>query len=225
MISFKTGALTFDLLRKTDLSVLDKQFMDGEFWRPQWAAQIQALPENDVKLWALYNARYGLPTIELFDWLKAAMGDPANVLEIGAGMGDLGRNLGIRQTDSYIQTTPEVRAFYEATNQPIISPPSFVEKIEANEAVAKYKPRVVIASWVTQHWSPLDPEGTGGSVYGPDEEDILRNVEIYIHIGNMNTHGDKRILKREHKVLFPDWVCSRASDPLKNCIHIWSKQK
>ena len=137
-------------------------------------------------------------------------------------MGDLGACLGIPMTDSYCQTTPEMRLYYASLGQPIISPPSTVEKLDAVTAVEKYKPPVVVASWVTQLFRDGDSEAQiGSSVVGADEEWIVDHCETYIFVGNEEVHKHKRILKRDHRE-FKSWAwMSRAFDPSKNVIWVW----
>ena len=49
----------------------------------------ESLPFEQLRLFCHYNARYGLPTLELIEWLKKELGDQ-RAIEIGAGSGDLG---------------------------------------------------------------------------------------------------------------------------------------
>jgi hypothetical protein len=138
---------------------------DGRM-RLRHAAELVRIPTQSLALWCHVRARYGVPSVELVTVLRAIIGDqPA--LEIGAGMGDLGFHLGIRMTDSALQVTrPEVRLYYGLLGQPTIDPPSDVERIDANEAVKKYRPKVVIASWVTQLGTAADM--AQGIQRGPD---------------------------------------------------------
>lgn len=139
-------------------------------------------------------------------------------------MGDLGSLLGIPMTDSYSQTTPEMRMYYASLGQPIISPPPSVEKLDALEAVKKYKPEVVVAAWVTQLFQDGDTEEKiGSSVYGVDELRILDCCQTYIFIGNAQVHKDKRILKKPHETHKAYYLLSRSLHAQENVIWVWSK--
>src|SRR5579862_6244328 len=64
-------------------------------------------------------ARYGIPTVELIEFLKKEIGD-RDAIEIGAGCGDLGYHLGIRMTDSKIQEDTKIVSLYKEMRQPAI---------------------------------------------------------------------------------------------------------
>jgi hypothetical protein len=145
-------------------------------------------------------ARYLLPTVELVDHLKSVIVG-RKAIEIGSGSGDLARFLGIPATDNYCQDWPEVKEFYEITGQPRVRYGDNVERLDALEAVEKYKPDIVIGAWVTQWIDPkLPPPPEGGSIYGIKEDELLEKVPVYIMIGAEGIHGRKRILKRPHKM-------------------------
>jgi hypothetical protein len=172
--------------------------------------------------WCHLNARYGLPTRELIDFLKIFIADKT-AIEIGAGHGDLGYHLNIPCTDSKLQSRPEIALFYKMLKQPVIQYPDDVEELEALEAINKYKPQVVIASWVTEYIAPDEtPPPQGGSVHGVNEEQLLDMVDYYILIGNLSVHGDKKIMKRRHTAYKPSFICSRASNPDDDRIFVWT---
>ncbi len=60
-------------------------------------------------------------------------------------------------------------------------------------------------------------------MHGPREEEIINACEMYIVIGNENTHGDKRILALPHETFKFPWLVSRAKDQTKNVIYVWNK--
>jgi hypothetical protein len=173
---------------------------------------------QELQLFGYKNARYGIPTIELVEYIKTIIGD-RSAIEIGSGHGDLGYHLGIPMTDSKIQTTLEIKAYYEALRQPLIDYPEDVEKIEALDAVKKYKPQVVVGSWLTTY--SAGPAEYGSSPAGIKEDEILNLVETYILVGNLDSHADKPILKThggyEKKGSF---IISRAKNPQNNRIFI-----
>ena len=102
------------------------------------------------------------------------------------GSSGIGRALGIHATDSYMHQIPEVRTLYMGWQQTPTDPPPYVQKIEANAAVKKSDPEVVLGAFVTQRWQPGCKEG---NAYGPLEEEWLDDGKVYIHVGNLNVHG------------------------------------
>lgn len=185
------------------------------------ASFYQQFSKEEILAWCNLRARYSIPTQELVTWLKEQIGD-RRALEIGAGMGDLGYHLGIKTTDSYLQVNnAEVRAYYAKLGQPPTQPPKFVERREALAAVRKYRPQVVIGCYITQKWQLGDLQG---SDYGVEEDKMLRLISTYIHVGNLQSHGDKRLLQLPHQVYQPPWLVSRSPNPASNLIYIWSNQ-
>ena len=175
---------------------------------------------NDFRAFCHFHARYGIITVELALMLNQII-DGRDVIEIGAGCGDIGHHCQIHMTDSKIQEDPLVIKQYEAMQQPIIKYPNEVEKIDALDAVIKYKPKVVIASWVTTY-APKEMD-YGSSPHGIKEDKILDLVDTYILIGNIDIHGDKPIMRLPHEELYFDWIVSRAKNQENNRIWIWSK--
>lgn len=187
------------------------------------AAELAALPWLALVKWCYKTARYGLVTRELVEWLKEAIGG-RKAVEVAAGQGDLGFALGIPMSDMAVQTTPEMTLLYTLAGQATTSPPPDVERIHAMQALAKYKPQVVVASWMTQKWVNGDTEKSiGSSVYGVDECRLIGLVETYIHIGNVSVHHDKRALTLPHKEYAFPWLWSRAQQPELNRIWVWDK--
>lgn len=135
--------------------------------------------------WALYT----LPTTELINHLKIEIGS-SSAIEICSGAGIVGKALGITCTDSYLQEDPKVKLVYAMTKQPTINYGKHVLKLDAEEAVKKLKPDVVVGCWVTQKYN-----GKDGSMYGPDESTILENCKKYVVVGSTVQHGNKDIFK------------------------------
>lgn len=171
------------------------------------------------RVWCVRSARYGIPTKELIEWLNNEIAG-ASALEIGAGNGDLGWYLEIPRTDSYCQLKPELQAYYRMIGQATTTPPPDVEKLDALDAIAAHQPDVVIGSWITQLYKEGDTEA---SVYGVDEEQVLTKVKKYIHIGNLDVHGKKRILDLPHKTFQFPWLVSRGANQGNNVIHVWER--
>ncbi len=214
-------------IRDANVTYLD-EFLLNKDGRVK-ALSVVALRQLDpahLMIWMQKNGRYNLPTAELVDWLKLLIEDECgSALEVAAGMGDLGYHLGIPMTDSYVQTSPEMQAYYAAFGAKPIHPPADVEKADAETAVKQHRPQIVIASWLTQKYQPGDESiqpKIGSSIYGADEFEILRNTSTYIHIGNRAVHGDKRLLKIPHITLRGELV-SKGFDQSLNEITIWTR--
>ena len=174
-----------------------------------------------IRLFTHLTARYLLPTVELVEYLKAFIGDK-KAIEIGSGAGDLARFLGIPATDNYCQDWPEMAAFYDATSQPRIQYGSNVERLDALDAVRKYKPDIVIGAWVTQWIDPNLPFPLeGGSMYGIKEEEVLELAPMYVMIGAQGIHWGKKILQQPHDTFNAERIArSRRQD---NRIWTWGE--
>jgi len=159
--------------------------MEDGLVRPIEWDLLRRFPRADIMAWCVKNGVYQVPTWELIDWLKHTInGDPA--IEICAGKSCIGRYLGIPMTDSYQQTNPLVALYYATRMQMPAIPPPDVERLDAHQAIAKYRPKIVIGAWVTKHsWIRNQ-----GNYWGVHEEQILRAGCTYIHIGNDDPHGD-----------------------------------
>jgi hypothetical protein len=171
---------------------------------------------EDLRLFCHFYGRYLLPTLELVEYVKDLIGNKV-AIEIGAGCGDFGYHLGIKMTDSYVQTRPDVINYMLAINQPVTKYGNDVEQIDALDAIEKYKPNIVIGAWVTNWIDPNLPP-TSGSIYGIKENEILKLVDTYIMIGSVAVHKDKPILKLSHETIDAPFVRSRRTD---NKIWIW----
>lgn len=211
-------------LETVDVTYLDRVLLNGKGeYHVLPAADLKQYDHKHLQVWCHNKARYNLPTQELVEFVRSVIGG-RSAIEIGAGMGDFGRALGIPMTDSHQQTTPEMQLYYAALGQPTIQPPPEVEKLDAIEAITKYKPQVVVAAWVTQLYQDGDtPARIGSSVYGVDEAWLLDHCETYIFVGNERVHKDKRILSREHRRFHFPYLVSRAFDQSQNVIWVWGK--
>lgn len=190
--------------------------------RPVHAQQLRDFGRNAILAYCSVHAIYQIPTIELLEWLNAEIPDKQNALEICAGHGEFGRLLGIRSTDSYMQTRPEIAAYYAAMEQKTINPPARVEKLNANAAVAKCNPTTVFGSWVTAYG--LDD---GASIYGVDEAELLRHPSVrrYIVIGNDSVHGRKAIMAANPEIHRHPGLVGRGMDARLNAIYDWKLDK
>ncbi len=209
------------IIQAHDVSWLDELLLNGPYMRLWHSNMYDVIPPESLRLWCHLNARYGLPTTELIHWLRELIGNQ-KCIEIGAGHGDLGAHLGLLQTDSKQQDTPFTKKIYDIVGAPRIKYPSHIRKLDALDAVIKYEPEVVIASWVTQFIDATeDPKGMEANMWGVKEDEILKRVKTYVLIGNENIHGTKKILSLPHETYYFPWLKSRATHPEKNLIYVW----
>jgi len=186
------------------------RLMPAAFWR--------SIDRRVLLMWCFRSARYGIPTVELVEWLRDKIAG-RRAIEIGSGNGDLGYHLGIPETDSFCQTrTPWVADFYAATGQVPTRPPRTVVPLDALIAVNVKRPQVVVASWVT-HKSEIGPGFSDGV-----RESAIVKVADYIVLGNLGPHASKPILALRHEEHAFPWLVSRAIDPTLDRLWVWRRQ-
>ncbi|KVP39942.1 hypothetical protein [Burkholderia ubonensis] len=183
------------------------------------ASFYQQFSTVELAAFGVRNGFYSLPTTELVDWLKEVVGD-RTMLEIGAGNGILAKALGIHATDNWMQTWPDIAAHYRQLQQAPVKYGEWVENLDAHAAIARHKPDVVLACWVTHQYRE-DRHELGGNTYGVDEEAVLASCQTYIHVGNGRTHANKSIRKLPHRRYRFGWLVSRAMQHELNEICIW----
>lgn len=216
----------FAVLQDANVDYLDDLLLDNGLPKIVDADCLRSIHHEHLMIWCNKFGSYTIPTTELIDWLKNQIGN-RSAIEICAGYGSIGRALKIPITDSHMQTKPEVIAYYRLLGQNPIRPPNDVHKLEANDAIDKFKPQVVIGCFVTQKYqsgdegSPTSPK-INSSVYGVDEQSMLKKIKTYINIGNDLSHGDKRIKKYRHELHRFDWLFTRSQSPLLNHICVWN---
>lgn len=171
----------------------------------------------------LKNGLYGLPTLELCQWLAERIAG-RSAIEIGAGHGRLAEHLGIMATDNYMQhESSPLYETYLRMGQPPVHYGANVENLEALAAVKKYKPQVVIGSWITHRYNPRE-HWRGGNQYGPDLRAILELIEEYVLIGNRVTHRDNPLWDIPHEIFYPPGLYSRAMRE-RDFIAVWKGAK
>lgn len=209
----------------TDTAPLALPFEEVEyldFMPPAKANYYQNLPANHVRTWCHYRGIYSVPTKELIHWLGEQIRG-LSAIEICAGANGLGRLLGIPMTDSFHQVEEPNTAAYFAENGLVPTRPGpDVIKEDAENAVRKRKPDVVIGSWVTHKWKDGMEHG---NMFGPREDYILERASKYIFIGNAVTHRSKPLLRMSHEEHYFPWLVSRAAQPSKNFVCIWHNSK
>lgn len=208
------------ILHNADISHINKQAFENGLLKVMPSSFYKSLDENSLKLFMLNHGIYVIPTTELIDWLKENINETA--IEIGAGLGTIARELKIPITDSRMQELPDVKLIYNMGGQPTIKYPSDVEKLDYKEAIEKYKPKTVIGCFIThKHKSGMST----GNMYGVEEEYILKNVQRYINIGNIQTHKDKPILKEKSIEYNFDWLITRSNNQSLNRIWVYDQKQ
>jgi len=211
------------VLNNVDVSYLDKDLLDSEkhlIAKP--ASFYSSIPQEHLSLWCHHKGVYCLPTEELIEWLKPHL-IPFKTIEVGSGIGTIGRTLKIPTTDScYMRNKPEVALYYTMTGQPITHYPDDILEMDAITAINHFKPEVVIGSWITHIYSEKNAF-LGGNQFGIDEEYMLKRIKKYIMIGNESVHKNKPLLQIDHKEYKFPWLFSRSLSTTMNIIYVWEK--
>lgn len=185
------------------------------------AALLATTTAQERIIFGVRNGVYGFPTTELCDFLRARI-EGRTAIEIAAGTGVLAAALSIPATDNRQQEDPKLKAYYALFRQPTVRYGDHVEKLDAHAAVAKYKPQVVIASWVTHRYDPSRHDA-GGSESGVDEALLIQSCDEYIVIGNQKVHAGKAIWDLPHELHTPPWLYSRAANGSPDFVAIWRR--
>lgn len=174
--------------------------------QPITLEQAQQFSWQEIRVFLHHYALYTLPTVELIDYLANII-KGKTAIEIGCGLGVIGRTLGIPITDNKMQEWPDVKKHYEAFRQPTIKYPSDVEELDALAAVEKYKPDVVIGSYITHKW---DDRTMSGNWWGVDTLQLIKNVPEYYMIGNLLTHKNDPAMEFCDGVEHHDFLITRG---------------
>ena len=184
------------------------------------ASVLTQTTRNERALFGVRHGLYSFPTTELVAFLRTLIAD-RTAIEIGAGHGQLAQALGIPATDSRQQEELTIKAYYEALRQPTVPYGNHVEKLDALQAIARYRPQVVIGCWVTHRYRP-DRHEAGGNQDGIDEEAVLAGCETYVVVGNEKVHASKSLWgSHAFEKLTPEWLFSRAVNGSPEFIAIW----
>ena len=197
-------------------AVLDEEGHIQELPAPKW----KQFPWDDVRLFMHEYPVYVLPTTELLDVLEDLTADYRKVIEIGAGIGSIGRLLGIKMTDSYMQQDNKVaKMIYELTRQPVIKYPPDVIKADALTAYRRFKPDCILGCYVTHKYR--EDIGTG-NMFGVDFERLLPLVKRLILVGNKFTHAAKPIMSCDHtEIDLKGGLITRSSERDLDRIFVW----
>jgi hypothetical protein len=185
-------------------------------------------------------ALYTFPTCELCEWLNSQIDDdseyePHSAIEICAGTGWIGRQLGIPITDLKAQEDPVMAGLMMQMVTKPVTYSDDVEKLEAQEAIAKYKPDIVIGSFVsskknilhnnkkkTMILKEVSPMGITIEhnlmelaekelpFFGVDVEKVIKTCWKTILVCNLRTHRTQSYLKIPHQSLSFPWLVTRG---------------
>jgi hypothetical protein len=222
--AYTVSAEDFDQQTYDRLSDL---LIDGDGFRPVAYSAIQPLVGPTLSIWAQKNGIYGIPTLEMLDWLRKQIRG-RRALEIGAGNGVFGRSLGIPMFDSFHQEDTHTRTFYEFLQTKPVSYGQDVQRMDAAEAVERHRPQVVLGVWVTSKHRDGDKIGFEGGI---DEHRILAvpSVRAYITLGNIKHLNSKPIRHETPK----GWLCteyklpfhvSRTRSQTNNSVLVWNRK-
>jgi hypothetical protein len=203
----------------TSTKTIKAEMMDGHRMLCKPAKEWLKYPHEQWRLFLHEQSVYVAPTEELIDYLDNLIGDDYTI-EICAGCGNIGRQLDITMTDSYLQAEdPMVIAYYQAMNQPLIKYPRDVKKMEAVKAVQIFHPHTVLGCYA------MHKHGVGGAIdgnyKGVDFMKIYEMVHRIILVGNTVTHANNPLLKLPHEEIQLDGLLTRAADQSTNRIFIW----
>jgi hypothetical protein len=190
---------------------------------------IQVLPAVDylqfgttsLRYWANHCGVFSIPTQELANWLTTRHPNPKTIHEIGCGNGALARHLGMYCSDGRLNQSASQIARILGSSHAVT--PNWVATKEATQAIKQYKPKVVLAQWVTPGGGNIDDISDGRNSYGPDYSKILQHCGELIFVGNRSVH-DKAlaaVLPPADKEYTFDWLLSRGKHTDQNFIRVW----
>lgn len=181
-------------------------------------------PSNCIKRFCMEHDLWVIPTEELVCKLDELMPNAEECLEIGCGLGIIGRELDCILTDSKLHGSSKV---------PIpINYPNDVEELDGVSAAQKYKPHTVLACHCVPLWQETHAvrfimkhhKDAGGSMYGVDYKEVLKNCKQLIAVAHKDLLDLCNILKLPHQELKNVYgVVNRSLFQLT--IYIWKNGK
>ncbi len=200
--------------------------------QPVPADDLRKIPHAELVYFCNVYGFYSIPTIELLDLIRGYLPKEDQTIEIGAGNGIYGRNLGIKMTDNYMQHPKNRAKFrncisaYEKAGLGLVPyDEKNVQEFDGMEAVRLYKPHTVFGAWVTQKYNALRAH-LKGNMYGVPYKRIYdrKSVEQIILVGNKNVHNNVDIMEKPHEeIRCDDILFSRAFEKGNDRIFIWHK--
>ena len=202
----------------TSTENIRKEVMDGREMKILPASVWESFPWQEMRLLLHETGTYVVPTEELVDYLDKLIWDKS-AIEICAGNGYIGRELGIPVTDSYQQQDDlGTSIYYQLAGQPVIRYPKDVIKLEANKAVDKFRPHTVLACYATHKWRY---DTMSGNDKGVDFNRLIRKVKRLILVGNTEVHKDNPLMDIPHEEIILPGLITRSAHPETNRIFIW----
>lgn len=175
---------------------------------------------SEARMLLHQTGTYVILTEELIDYLDKLIGEES-AIEICAGNGFIGRELGIPVTDSYQQQDDkESVLFYKLAGQPTIKYPKDVIKLEANKAVDRFRPHTVLACYATHKWRY---DTMSGNDKGVDFRKLIRKIKRLILVGNTEIHKDNPLMEMPHEEIILPGLITRSARPETNRIFIWEQ--
>jgi hypothetical protein len=172
-----------------------------------------------LMFWGNKAGVFSVPTTELAAWLGDRHPGEFDLHEIGAGNAALAKFRGHKCSDS--RQNRGAQAIAQRFGVSSAKTPTWVSWRTGNMAAAQYRPRAILAQWVTPGSMTL-ASNDGCNSYGPDYAQILENCGELIFIGNDGVHGMlENILPEPSEVYRPWWLLSRSVNPDGNFIKIW----
>ena len=195
-----------------------KTVMDGREMKILPASVWESFSWSEVRMLLHETGTYVVPTEELVDYLDTLIG-LEDTIEICAGNGFIGRELGIPVTDSYQQQDDAGTVMlYQLAGQPCIKYPKDVIKLEANKAVDKFRPHTVLACYATHKWRY---DTMSGNDKGVDFQRLMRRIHRLILVGNTEVHKDNPLMALPHEEVILPGLITRSAHPETNRIFIW----
>lgn len=205
MPEVSTKAIRAALMHRREMKIVSAK----EWNKFSWA---------EIRMLLHETATYVAPTLELCDYLDELI-DDWRTIEICAGNGYIGRELGIPITDSCIQRDCfSVVMTYKLFNQPLIKYPRDIIKMEALEAVRQFQPHTVIGCYATHKYSP---ETGDGSAYGVDFLKLLPMVQRLVLVDNLDKIATNPLMKFPHQEVKLEGLITRNEHAENNRIFIW----
>lgn len=202
----------------TSTENIRREVMDGREMKILPASVWESFPWPEMRLLLHETGTYVVPTEELVDYLDKLIGEES-AIEICAGNGFIGRELGIPVTDSYQQQDDfGTSVYYQLAGQPTIKYPKDVIKMEANKAVDRFRPHTVLACYATHKWRY---DTMSGNDKGVDFNKLIRKVKRLILVGNTEVHKDNPLMKIPHEEIILPGLITRSAHPETNRIYIW----
>ena len=171
-----------------------------------------------------------VPTLELIDILDDEIGD-LSCVEICAGLGIIGKELGITTTDSHLHASEEYRNATKDVmgNIPDMFYPSYVQKFEASEAVDEFRPECVLGCYAVPKWTEEKArkyyfehgKELQGSMVGVDYDYILPKVKKLILVGHKALYNQYSFFKRRHRVIINKNILTRHSIEGQSGIYVF----